>query len=318
MTASVRSHVDTARRTAFVTTTFDHPVEVVWTLFSDPTKLARWWGPPGMPMVIDRHDLQPGGTVELTVSTPDAEIRGRWTIDEVAAPHRLGFTFASDGLSPTEIVIDLDAASEASTTMTITARFESDDTLRHAVDIGFVEGIVRSCTAAHDAIVPERHARMRPPGCEFSGVGVDGVDQQAALDRHRAIAARWRQKGIDPQLSRECVITIAETYVQNNLVDEREMDVLLNDDVVRWTQQNHAESPRDTSAETIRESTRSGAESTIEDITNRRWFVDGNEAVLIADIIVTGLEEPVTLYERFLIRWGQIAEIEAIFQSPTP
>ena len=39
---------------------------------------------------------------------------------------------------------------------------------------------------------------------------------------------------------------------------------------------------------------------------------------MIADIIVTGLDEPVTLYERFLIRWGQIAEIEAIFLAPSP
>jgi hypothetical protein len=153
-------------------------------------------------------------------------------------------------------------------------------------------------------------------GCEFSGVGMDGVDQRDALDRHRAISARWREKGIDPQLSRECVIAIAETYVQSNLVEEREMDVLLNDDVVRWTQQNRAEPPRDTSAESIRESTRSGAESRVEAIVNRRWIVDGNEAVVIADIVVTGLDQPTTLYERFLIRWGQIAEIEATFLAP--
>jgi uncharacterized protein YndB with AHSA1/START domain len=153
MTATVSSHVDTAQRTAVVTTIFGHPIELVWTLFSNPTKLTRWWGPPGMPMTIDRHDLRPGGTVELTVSTPDAPIRGRWTIQEVAAPHRLAFTFASDGLSPTEIVVELAATSDASTMMTITARFTSDDTLRHALDIGFVEGVVRSCTAAHDAIV---------------------------------------------------------------------------------------------------------------------------------------------------------------------
>jgi hypothetical protein len=112
------------------------------------------------------------------------------------------------------------------------------------------------------------------------------------------------------------VIAIAETYVQNNLVEEREMDVLLNDDVVRWTQQNRAEPPRDTSAESIREATRSGAESRVEAIVNRRWIVDGNEAVVIADIVVAGLDRPVTLYERFLIRWGQIVEIEATFLSP--
>jgi hypothetical protein len=153
-------------------------------------------------------------------------------------------------------------------------------------------------------------------GCKFSGVGVPGVDQQQALVRHRAIAAKWRERGIDKRLSRSCVIAIAETYVQNLLVEEREMDALLNDDVLRWTEQNKADPPRDTSAESIRESTRAGAERSVRDIINRRWMVDGNQALVIADIVVTGLAKPVILYERFLIRWGQISEIEAVSLSP--
>lgn len=155
-----------------------------------------------------------------------------------------------------------------------------------------------------------------PDGCEFSGVGVAGVDQQVALARHRAIAAEWRARDDDRPLSRSCVIAIAETYVQNLLVEEREMDALLNDDVVRWTQQNRSERPRDTSAASIRESTRAGAERTVDDIVNRRWIVDGNQAVVIADIVVAGMAKPVTLYERFSIRWGQISEIEAAFLGP--
>ena len=153
-------------------------------------------------------------------------------------------------------------------------------------------------------------------GCKFSGVGVPGVDQTKALVRHRAITAKWRDSGIDKRLSRGCVIAIADTYVQNLLVEEREMDALLNDDVVRWTEQNKADPPRDTTAESIRESTRAGAERSVADIINRRWMVEGNQALVIADIVVTGLAKPVILFERFLIRWGQIAEIEAISLLP--
>lgn len=152
MTPAVTSRVDTTERTAVITTAFDHPNDVVWTLFSDPTKLARWWGPPGMPMAIDRHDLRPGGAIELTVTTGDTVIRGRWSIHEVTAPHTLTFTFSSEGLAPTEITVHLSAASDTSTTMRITERFTSDDTMRHALDIGFVKGIVRSCTGAHEVI----------------------------------------------------------------------------------------------------------------------------------------------------------------------
>ena len=152
MSPAVHSRVDTAERAAVITTEFDHPVEVVWTLFSDPTKLARWWGPPGMPITIDRHDLRPGGSVELTVSTAGGDVRGRWTIHEVAAPHTLTFTFASDGLDPTEISIDIRAAPNTSTTMVITARFASDEAMHRALDIGFVAGVARSCAAAHEVI----------------------------------------------------------------------------------------------------------------------------------------------------------------------
>jgi uncharacterized protein YndB with AHSA1/START domain len=152
MTPAVDSWVDNARRAAVITTSFDHPAEVVWSLFADPDKLARWWGPPGAPMTIERHDLRPGGAVELTVTTGGTRIRGRWDIHEVAAPHGLGFTFSSDGLDPTEITVEIGAGSAGSTTLTITARFATDDHWRHALRIGFVDGVARSCTTAHEAI----------------------------------------------------------------------------------------------------------------------------------------------------------------------
>jgi uncharacterized protein YndB with AHSA1/START domain len=152
MTRFVHSRIDTDDRAAVITTSFDHPTDVVWGLFSDPAKLARWWGPPGLPMTVDHHDLRPGGAVLLTVSTGDAEIHGRWDIHEVDAPHRLRFTFSSDGLEPTEVTVRLDAESDRRTALRITARFSSDDLLRHALDIGFVDGVARAVATAHDAV----------------------------------------------------------------------------------------------------------------------------------------------------------------------
>ena len=152
MTPTVLSHVDPVERTAVITTEFDHPVEVVWTLFSDPTKLARWWGPPGMPMTVDRHELRPGGTVVVTVTTDEGSIEGRWSVHTVDAPHRLAFAFESTGLDPTEITVDITATSSTSATMRVTARFATDDRLQHALGIGFHEGLARSCAAAHEVV----------------------------------------------------------------------------------------------------------------------------------------------------------------------
>ena len=149
MSPQVTSHVDTAERTAVVTTEFDQPIAVVWTLWSDPAKLAQWWGPPGMPMIVHRHQLQPGDVTEFTVELPDGAIRGQWAIHTVDPPRALTFTFSSDGLEPTDIAVQLIETSATSTTLHMTLQFTSDEIMRHALDIGFIDGVARSVDAAH-------------------------------------------------------------------------------------------------------------------------------------------------------------------------
>jgi uncharacterized protein YndB with AHSA1/START domain len=149
MSSKVQAVVDPDARIATITTRFNQPIEVVWTLWSDPDKLARWWGPPGVPMTVDHHDLRPGGRVEVTVHLGDSVIRGHWSILAVDAPGSLRFTFSSDGLEPTEIDVLIERSSETATTMTITARFLSAADFDHALEIGFVEGVTRSIESAH-------------------------------------------------------------------------------------------------------------------------------------------------------------------------
>lgn len=47
------------------------PPEDVFRAFSDPTRLARWWGPAGFTNVIHEFDLRPGGRWRLTMTGPD-------------------------------------------------------------------------------------------------------------------------------------------------------------------------------------------------------------------------------------------------------
>jgi uncharacterized protein YndB with AHSA1/START domain len=148
MTSDVHATVDPIERTATITTRFEHSIDVVWTLFSDPVKLARWWGPPGMPMTVDHHDLRPGGSVEVTVRAPGSVIRAHWSILTVEPPRSLRFTFASDGLEPTEIDVSIESIAPTATVMTITARFATEAHFRGALEIGFVDGVARSCESA--------------------------------------------------------------------------------------------------------------------------------------------------------------------------
>ena len=149
MSPSVKSHVDLAQRTAVITTEFDHAVDVVWTLWSDPDNFARWWGPPGMPMTVHRHELRPGGTIEFSVASPHGMIRGKWTIHAMDPPRSVTFRFTSDGLEPTDVSIRLVDTSSTSTALHMTLQFSSDEIMRHALDIGFVDGVTRSVAAAH-------------------------------------------------------------------------------------------------------------------------------------------------------------------------
>lgn len=152
MSSKVQAVVDRHARSATITTDFDRSIEVVWTLWADPDRLAAWWGPPGVPTTVDRHDLVVGGRVEVTTHLPGSTVRGSWSILDLDPPRALRFSFSSDGLEPTEIAVRLDPTSSRSTTMSVVARFASDADLDRGLDIRFVDGIKRACASAHAVI----------------------------------------------------------------------------------------------------------------------------------------------------------------------
>ena len=51
----------------------DAPRERVFRAFSEPTQLARWWGPDGFTNTIHKFDFKPGGQWLLTMHAPDGK-----------------------------------------------------------------------------------------------------------------------------------------------------------------------------------------------------------------------------------------------------
>jgi len=47
------------------------PPEAVFAAFSDPARLARWWGPDGFTNTFDRFEFHPGGQWQFTMHGPD-------------------------------------------------------------------------------------------------------------------------------------------------------------------------------------------------------------------------------------------------------
>lgn len=74
----------------------DAPPERVFTAFSDPAHLARWWGPKGFTNTFQEFDLRPGGHWRFVMHGPDG---GNYQNDsvfvEVAPPHKVVFQHVS-------------------------------------------------------------------------------------------------------------------------------------------------------------------------------------------------------------------------------
>ena len=54
-----------------LTRVFNAPVQTVWDAWTDPEKLAQWWGPRGFTITTHSKDLRPGGSWIYTMHGPD-------------------------------------------------------------------------------------------------------------------------------------------------------------------------------------------------------------------------------------------------------
>jgi uncharacterized protein YndB with AHSA1/START domain len=128
---------------------FDNPIDQVWELWSDPRKLERWWGPPGYPATVEKHDLTPGGEVAYSMTGPEGDQhRGMWRVTSVDPPTFLQFTDAfadSDGgpledLPVSQISVRL-LEHERGTRMEIRMTFETREDMERIVDMGTVDAL---------------------------------------------------------------------------------------------------------------------------------------------------------------------------------
>ena len=139
-----------ATLTMSITATFDASVDEVWTVWADPRKLERWWGPPTYPATVLEHELEPGGHVTYVMTGPDGDRHGGWwRVLVVEPPNRLEFEdgFADDAgepdpRMPTTIArVSLSELEDGRTTMAIETTFPSMDAMEQMVAMGMEEGI---------------------------------------------------------------------------------------------------------------------------------------------------------------------------------
>jgi len=93
MSTPARTHTRTEGTDFIVTRTFDAPRERVFAAWTDPKRLARWWGPGEFTCPVCEMDPRPGGAFRIVMRSPegvDYPLNG--VVTEIVPPERLVMT----------------------------------------------------------------------------------------------------------------------------------------------------------------------------------------------------------------------------------
>lgn len=140
---------DAENLTMTVVADFAAPIERVWSAYSDPRQLERFWGPPGWPATFSAWDHTVGGRAVYSMNGPRGEkSSGAWEFVSIDAPN--GFEVIDSFVDENGKPLDGFPAQRMSfafeptvdgTRMVTTSHFDSVDALEQVVEMGQVEGI---------------------------------------------------------------------------------------------------------------------------------------------------------------------------------
>ncbi len=69
---------------------YDAPRDLVFSVFTDPSHLAQWWGPNGFKTTTLSFDMRPGGVWRFVMHGPDGrDYQNRITYEEIVPPERI-------------------------------------------------------------------------------------------------------------------------------------------------------------------------------------------------------------------------------------
>src|SRR5262249_10941330 len=82
--------IDRSKREMTATRVVDAPRSLVFAAWTDPTHVAKWWGPNGFTNTVREMDVRPGGTWLLVMHGPDGtNYPNTWIFEEIVPPERL-------------------------------------------------------------------------------------------------------------------------------------------------------------------------------------------------------------------------------------
>lgn len=84
---------DMADREIVITRIFNAPRERVWEVWTNPSHVAKWWGPKGFTTTIEKMDVRPGGVWKHVMRGPDGTNYPNSSVfKEIVKPERIVFS----------------------------------------------------------------------------------------------------------------------------------------------------------------------------------------------------------------------------------
>ncbi|HMH22822.1 MAG TPA: SRPBCC domain-containing protein [Puia sp.] len=128
-----------AKQQVLVTRIFEAPVDLVFSMWTNPEHHKRWWGPKNNTNLVCEMDVRPGGPIIIIMQTGDGRtIPVTGIFNEVSPPNRLVFTtMENDGHGNTLM--------EVSHTVTLTEENGKTRLIMTIVVLQSSPGFVTSC-----------------------------------------------------------------------------------------------------------------------------------------------------------------------------
>jgi uncharacterized protein YndB with AHSA1/START domain len=143
---------DPEKLTLTLVAEFEATPERVWTVWEDPRKLEKWWGPPTWPATFTRHDFVVGGESRYYMTGPGGETHhGFWKMQVIDRPNRIDFANGLAGpdgeptseMPPAGGFVTLEAI-DGGTRMTAVTQFIDHSQMEMMLGMGMAEGMAQA------------------------------------------------------------------------------------------------------------------------------------------------------------------------------
>ncbi len=139
---------------------FDAPRQLVWKAWTEPERLAHWWGPKGWTLPVCKLDFREGGVWHYCMQGPAGETSwGKAVYNEIVEPERIVYTdnFSDEegnlveGMPELHITV-LFTEHEGKTKLTNRALFPSAESLKAIMAMGMEQGATETWDRLEDYV----------------------------------------------------------------------------------------------------------------------------------------------------------------------